>query len=119
MCLVAGLTKKGDRNVPRGLPKKRRPDRNGPGGTAVVASKKEGGLTVTVQCTAVRTQSNLVIGTSWCLVVLGGAWWNTWWHMVEYLVEYLVAHLVVLGGAWWHFVVLGGILGGTWWYLVE
>ena len=42
----------------------------------LVAFQKKGGLTVTVQCTAVRTQSNLVIGTSWCLV--------------EYLVEYLV-----------------------------
>ena len=41
MCLVAGLTKKGDRNVPRGLPKKRRPDRNGPGGTSGGFQKKK------------------------------------------------------------------------------
>ena len=63
--------------------KRRRPDRNVPGGRPgkkkvtemdLVAFQKKGGLTVTVQCTAVRTQSNLVIGTSWCLVVLGGAW---------------------------------------------
>ena len=73
MCLVAGLAKKRVTEMD------------------LVAFQKKGGLTVTVQCTAVRTQSNLVIGTSW--------------YLVEYLVEYLVVHLVVLGG----------ILGGTWW----
>ena len=52
----------------------------------LVAFQKKGGLTVTVQCTAVRTQSNLVIGTSWCLV------------------EYLVAHGGILGSAWWYLV---------------
>ena len=71
----------------------------------VAFQKKRGGLTVMMQCTTLRTQSNLVIGT-WCyLVVLGGTWW----------------YLVVLDGTWctwWYLMVLDGTWC-TWWYLVE
>ena len=73
MCLVAGLAKKGDRNVPGGLPKKRRPDSDG----------------------AVHCSENSVKPGDWHFVVLGGILGGTWWNTWQCLVEYLAA----LGGA--------------------